>query len=208
MLYLTGSIPQSDDGREALRDLGIGVMAQPRSYSAATVTGWLWAADNGCFADAWDADLWLDWLDRMRTVPRCLWAVVPDVVADAAATTDRFRQWAPIVRDLGYRVAYVAQNGATPATIPWPSIGCVFIGGDTDWKLSQHAEVIVHTARGYKVWSHMGRVNSERRMRIADSWGVDSCDGTFLAFAPDTNVPRLARMLANVRAQPSLFNQP
>lgn len=207
MLYLTGSIPQSHDHRDTLRTAGVGVMAQPRSYSADTITGWRWAADNGCFSDKWDPDRWADWLHRMRRVPDCLWAVVPDVVGDALATTDRFHEWAPIVDDLGYPSAYVAQNGATPATIPWDHIACVFLGGDTRWKLSQHAEAIAREARLQNVWSHMGRVNSARRLRIADSWGVDSCDGTFLAFGPDKNVPRLVAMLARTEAQPSLFNR-
>lgn len=36
---------------------------------------------------------------------------------------------------------------------------------------------------------HMGRVNSERRLRYADAIGCDSADGTYLAFGPDVNLP-------------------
>lgn len=207
MLYLTGSIPETDTNQAALRALGVGVMAQPRSYAPATVNGWTWAADNGCFADNWDADHWCDWLDRMRTVPGCLWAVVPDVVGDHQATRERLHEWGPIVADLGYRRAFVAQNGATIGSVPWGEFDCLFVGGDTTWKLGHQAETIVRHANRLGLWTHMGRVNSERRMRIAETWGVDSCDGTFLAFGPDTNIPRLARMLRSVNDRPSLLGQ-
>jgi len=36
----------------------------------------------------------------------------------------------------------------------------------------------------------MGRVNSARRWAIAEVFGCDTADGTFLAFGPDTNLPR------------------
>jgi hypothetical protein len=191
--------------RAALKAAGVGVMAQPRSYSPAAIDGWTWAADNGCFADNWDADEWLDWLDRMRDVPGCLFAVVPDKVGDAAATRQMFSEWAAMVTDLGYRAAYVAQNGATCASIPWEDIACVFIGGDTEWKLGHQAEAITRHAKRLGLWVHMGRVNSRRRMAIAESWGVDSCDGTYLKFGPDINVGKLTRMLDHTNSHPSLF---
>jgi len=205
VLYLSGSIPSRPETRQAMRCAGIGVMAQPRSYSPETVEGWTWAADNGCFNENWDPDHWLDWLWRMRNVPGCLFAVVPDKVADAEVTRQMFHDWAGMVTDLGYRPAYVAQNGATVASIPWDDIACVFIGGDTEWKLGHQAEAITRHAKKLGLWVHMGRVNSLRRMRIAESWGVDSCDGTFLKFGPDTNIRRLTDMLNNVRTTPSLF---
>lgn len=188
-----------------LKDLNIGVMAQPRSYSPEKVEGWTWAADNGCFNEKWQSDHWLDWLERMRAVPGCLFAVVPDKVGDAYATRQLFSEWCAVVTDLGYRAAYVAQNGATCASIPWDDIACVFIGGDTEWKLGHQAEAITREAKRLGKWVHMGRVNSLRRMQIAESWGVDSCDGTFLKFGPDLNVHRLARMLGAVNSEPSLF---
>ena len=208
MLYLTGSIPQRPDMRTALKQAGVGVMAQPRSYNPDALNGWTWAADNGCFNDNWDPDVWVDWLERMRYTPGCLFAVVPDKVGDAAVTRQMFTEWAAIVTDLGYRAAYVAQNGATPASIPWADIACVFIGGDTAWKLGHQAEAITRHAKQLGLWVHMGRVNSRRRMAIAESWGVDSCDGTFLKFGPDTNTPRLARMIEHTNNNPSLFGMP
>jgi hypothetical protein len=37
----------------------------------------------------------------------------------------------------------------------------------------------------------MGRVNSQKRFSYAQSIGCDSADGTFLAFGPTQNLPRL-----------------
>jgi hypothetical protein len=185
----------------------IGFMANPGSYyTPDTIRSMgVWAADNGCFNEQWDPDHWLDWLHKMRDVPGCLFAVVPDKVADAEVTRQMFSDWAALVTDLGYRPAYVAQNGATCASIPWDDIACVFIGGDTDWKLGHQAEAITRHAKQLGKWVHMGRVNSLRRMRIAESWGVDSCDGTFLKFGPDINIRRLTAMLNDVNTAPSLL---
>lgn len=183
-------------------------MAQPGMHYRPDTTGrWTWAADNGCFNARWTPDPWLDWLERMAATAGCLFAVVPDKVADAAVTRQMFSEWATIVAELGYRPAYVAQNGATPASIPWDQADAVFIGGDTAWKLGHQAEAITAEAKRQGRWVHMGRVNSLRRMRIAADWGVDSCDGTFLKFGPDQNVPRLLRMLDRLDAEVSLFRE-
>jgi hypothetical protein len=54
-------------------------------------------------------------------------------------------------------------------------------------------------------WTHMGRVNTLRRLRFAFFHGYDSVDGTFLAFGPDVNLPRLLRYLTLAK-QPTLFD--
>lgn len=205
MLFLSGCLPASPDARATLRRLGVGLMAQPRSYGPDTYSGWTWAADNGCFTEAWDPDQWVDWLDRARPIGGCLFAVCPDVVGDAPATRQRLHEWAPIIRDLGYPVAWAAQNGATIGSAPWDEIDAVFIGGDTAWKLGHQAETIVRHAKGLGLWAHVGRVNTLRRMRIVQSWGTDSIDGTILKYGPDINTARLARALGAVNTQPTLL---
>jgi hypothetical protein len=49
--------------------------------------------------------------------------------------------------------------------------------------------------------THMGRVNSNRRLQYAATIGCDSADGTYLAFGPDQNLPRLLWWL-----RPTLFD--
>lgn len=109
--------------------------------------------------------------------PGCLFAVVPDVVGDSEATDARWSEWAPLVKSLGYRPAYVTQNGCT--AIP-EDAGAVFTGGDDAWKLGAQAQALVADARSRGLWCHMGRVNSLKRLRFAAFHGYHSVDGTFL----------------------------
>jgi hypothetical protein len=102
----------------------------------------------------------------------------------------------------GYRPAYVAQNGCR--YIP-AGAKCVFLGGTTEWKLGPEARQVARTAKRLGLWLHMGRVNSHRRLRYAAAIGCDSVDGTYLAFGPDRNLPRLLSWLADADHQQTLF---
>jgi hypothetical protein len=154
--------------------------------------GITWCADNGAFSDRFDEDKWWRFLnDNAYAADSCLFAVAPDVVADAAATLKRSLPWLPKVRALGYPAAFVAQDGLEALTVPWDDFDVLFIGGSTGWKLGQHARTFVAEAKARGKWVHMGRVNSERRYRYAHSIGCDSVDGTFLTFGPDVLLPRL-----------------
>lgn len=198
MLYLaTASTSQV---RDAMATGVLGQMVTPEEGKR-PVPGTCWAIDNGCFSSRWTPDRWLAALDRYRDTPGCLFAVVPDVVADARATNERWARWHGSVRNRGYRCAYVLQNGCT--SIP-ASVGAVFIGGDDAFKLGHEARELVAQAKTRRLWVHMGRVNSQRRLRYAAAIGCDSVDGTFLAFGPDTNLPRLKRYLRRA-AEPTLF---
>ena len=105
---------------------------------------------------------------------------VPDAVADSRTTARLWGVWAHAVRRRGLPLAFVAQNdcyrpGMSP---PWYEFEAVFIGGDTAWKLGPEARRIVRICKEQGKHVHMGRVNSRRRLRYADSIGVDSVDGT------------------------------
>lgn len=178
--------------------------------------GVTWCADNGCFSDKWDADKWWKFLvDNAYAAATCLFAVAPDVVGDALATTMRSRPWLQRIRDLGYPVAYVAQDGlenlrgntvggGLTFPVPWASFDCLFVGGSTEWKLGAAAREIVAEAKSRGKWVHMGRVNSEKRFEYARAIGCDSADGTFLTFGPDINLPKLLAWTRN-NGQPDLF---
>jgi hypothetical protein len=150
-----------------------------------------YALDNGCFGAGYPGErAWMHWLSGHRADPAlCLFAVAPDVVADAAATWERSAPWLPAIRALGYPAAFVAQNGLEQLTVPWNAFDVLFIGGDTTWKLGPHARRLAGeaVARGKRV--HMGRVNSLRRLRIARSMGATTADGTILAKYPDRRLP-------------------
>ena len=169
--------------------------------------GAMWCADNGCFGKGYPGDdAWLAWLGTYTAEERsrCLFAVAPDVVGDAAATLARSLPWLPQIRALGYPAAFVAQNGAEDITLPWDEFDVLFIGGDTAWKLGRHARRLVSEAKARGKWVHMGRVNSARRLRYADAIGCDSADGTYLAFGPDLNLPDVLSWLRGVNDQLAL----
>lgn len=187
--------------RTALIEAGVGFMATPAPHA-----GWdapYVALDNGCFSDRWDVTRWRAWLGRQPTT--ALFAVVPDVVADATATRRLWDEHAWFVRSLGHRAAYVLQDGQTVNDVPWDQCDAVFIGGSTAWKLSPDAYALIVEAKARHKWVHMGRVNSLRRMRFARDWGCDSVDGTYLRFGPDVNTPRLLAMLRDLTDVPTLF---
>lgn len=196
MLYLSGSLPSKSETVDLLRSVNSGLMLQPNiGYSKDRTDGWRWAADNGCFNARWDKKIWLRWLINVSGDPRCLFAVVPDVVGDHGATLERWRIWWHVVHNLDYRPAFVCQDGCVVGEVPWTECGAVFLGGSTEFKLSGEAGAIVAEANRRGIWSHMGRVNSLKRLRIAEAMGCDSADGTYLAFGPDKNMPKLAGWL-------------
>lgn len=177
----------------------LGLLVTPASGLQAQIGRYrLWAADNGCFAETparpFRPAAFLRWL---AALPRegCLFAVAPDVVGDAAATLARSQPMLPRIRDLGFPVAVVAQDGLEhidrAGDLDWTGFDALFIGGSTEWKLSQAAADLARRARDRGLWTHMGRVNSYRRLRAAASTGFDSVDGTYLAYGPQVNGPRL-----------------
>jgi hypothetical protein len=185
-----------------------GWMLQP-AMGNHPIGGRPWGADNGCFAvgDGFDVAGWLDWLKvRQRYLASCLFAVVPDVVANARATLDRFAVYGDMVRDAGYPVALVAQDGLESLPVPWEHIDCLFIGGSTTWKLSEYAHTLIRKAQACGKWVHVGRVNSRIRLRSFAAVGVDSVDGTYAAFGPDVNGRRLATWLRASWQQPGLWS--
>jgi len=172
----------------------------------------IWAADTGCYSPtgsggySWERyEAWL-----MRWQPsqgRCLFATAPDVVGDAAATLERSAPILPLIRGLGYRAALVAQDGLEAIAVPWDSFDCLFMGGTTRWKLSEPCYALMRDARERGKWIHAGRVNSLRRLRAMAMGGAHSADGTYVAFGPDVNIPKLQSWMDEQARQPSLFMQ-
>lgn len=159
--------------------------------------GQRWAADNGRFSAPQDYtdEKYLAWLAKMPA-ESCLFATAPDVVGDAAATLALSAPMFRPIREAGYFVALVAQDGLEDLEIPWADFDVLFIGGTTAWKLGEACRLIVAEAKRRGRWVHMGRVNSLRRMRYAESIGCDSADGTVLKHDPRRPVqtwgPRVA----------------
>lgn len=181
----------------------LGQIVTPAAGNA--VLGVDWIADNAVFADKYPGDdQYLAWLARLPHRDRCRFVVAPDVVGDADATLTRSLPMLGRIRALGFPVAYVGQNGATADTLPWGQFDVLFIGGDTVWKLGAEARALIAEANRRGKGTHMGRVNSHGRLQRAADSGCDSADGTYLAFGPDANLPKLLRWVRAVN-HPTLF---
>ena len=138
------------------------------------------ALDNGAFA-GFDADAFRALLRRESSrVDLCRFVAVPDVVGSARRTLELFDHWRHEIKG-GWPLALVAQDGQESLPIPWPWIKAVFIGGTTEWKMSQHATAIIRAAQAFEKWVHVGRVNTPGRFEHFERLGADSIDGTGLS---------------------------
>jgi hypothetical protein len=160
-----------------------------------------WGCDTGCFstkgADGFRMDPYLRWLQR-RELSTNLFATAPDVLGDPEATLRLSLPELPKLRALGVRAALVAQDGLEDLTVPWDAFDCLFVGGrppavkgQPEWKDSPGAARLILEALARGKFVHAGRVNSQLRYDRMASLGVHSCDGTFLAYGPTVNLPRL-----------------
>lgn len=162
----------------------------------------IWAADNGCFnhPNRTPAEL-LSWLERLPSKD-ALFFPAPDVVGNAKLTIERSLPVLPRIRELGFKAAFVAQNGIEETVVPWDDFDCLFIGGDTEFKLSEQSRELVSEAKSKNKWVHMGRVNSYKRLKLANDWGCDSADGTYLRFTGPPGVETILKWLRKIKGEP------
>lgn len=199
-MYLSGCLHPDLPGN-------VGVMMTPMMGNAVPDDR-VWAADTGCFnaPHLHDDDRYLKWLrSNLTNAAVCLFATAPDVVGDAEATLTRSKPMFDRIRDVGYPAALVAQDGLEELPIPWDSFDALFVGGRNDWKFSDRAFGLMAEARLRGKWVHAGRVNSYTRLVRMRQVGANSADGTFVKFAPDTNVERLRGWLRKLEVQPDLL---
>jgi hypothetical protein len=122
------------------------------------------------------------------TTSGCLFVAVPDVYRDHAATLALWRRWRDQVWGFDMPLAFVVQNEAHRANVPWRDFrtvwrgcayytGAIFVGGDTAWKMGDEAAAIVRVAKSLGLWTYAGRCNSLARIRHAKAIGADSVDG-------------------------------
>jgi hypothetical protein len=175
---------------EMMRNVRLGQIITPAERRHPIGTAWI--ADNSVFGGKYPGNRqFVSWLASLPYGGKCLFAVAPDVVGDHEATLHRSLPMLATLRAVCGSVAFVAQNGATPSWVPWPEFDALFLGGTTEWKLGADARELVAAARRQGKWVHMGRVNSARRFAYASAIGCHSADGTYLAFGPDVNLPRV-----------------
>lgn len=188
---------------ELLRDWDasrhLGAMVTPNTgNSLARVGNWgvTWCIDNAAFnAQKFDPGKFLSLVCKAADAPsRPVFVVVPDVVANHAATVALFDKWLPRLRPFDLPLAFVAQDGLSDLEdeIPWPDIEAVFIGGGDEFK----EDMTIHVAeacRRHGKWCHLGRVNGRSRLRLALHNDVDSVDGSSLSRFPKTWIPKFIK---------------
>lgn len=206
VLYM--STPSGPEVRTAMSVGEFGCMTTPAQGNVLPEGCW-WGADNGKFGKGWPGpEAWFLWLkdtvERYGT-ERCLFAVAPDRPFDAVGTLAESRPWLPEIRALGIPAAFAAQDGCERGLLPgWDEFDVLFLAGTTEWKVGQVALALSWEAKARGKRVHMGRVNSRKRLRIAESFGCDTADGTYFAFGPDVNLARMGQWAAEIAAQPSL----
>ena len=195
--------PSTPSVRKAMTEGLIDCIVTPKQGNKIPEGAWI-CADNGCFGKGYPGDdKWWEWVQGLPR-ERVRFVVAPDVVADAEATLTRSLPWLKAIRSLGLPAAFVAQDGLEHMAVPWDEFDTLFIGGSTDWKLGPDAQRLTAEAKARGKWVHMGRVNSLSRMRRAWFTGCDSADGTFIAFGPDVNLPKVLGWVRSV-TQPTLW---
>lgn len=195
--------------RKAMREYPhlIGRFVTPRVFYASSFPdNALWAADNDCFNDEnFNPGKFIKMLKDLSPIrSRCLFATCPDVVGDAIATLARFQHWRKSIAGLGYPVAFVGQDGLENLDVPWEDFDVFFIGGTTEWKLSQSAVKLAREAKRRGKWMHVGRINSKVRYTFCHKIGADSVDGNTFGFGPDIAIRKFLPLLRSLDAQMEL----
>ena len=163
-----------------------GILTTPghKGIPAGIVAGLDWAADNQAFTKGFDADVFFPWLDSMLPYrSECLFVPVPDVVGDAVATLSNYWHW--FQHFAGWPVAFVVQDGQEDLAFPGDEWRVLFIGGSTEWKVSDAAASVIQRAQRLGKRIHIGRVNWWKRYaHFRGMEGSDdfTCDGTRTRF--------------------------
>lgn len=199
MLYL--ATPSSPAAIAEMTRGALGCMTSPRQGNRVPPRA-TWAADNGRFGRGWPGErAWIRWLAGQAAgrTGTCRFAVAPDQPLDAAATLAESTPWLSRIRALGLPAAYAAQDGSEqPGMVPWAELDVLFLGGSTAWKTGPEARALSQQAISLGKKVHMGRVNSQTRLRLARDFGATSADGTYLKHGPDRNLPILQKWLAGL----------
>lgn len=179
-LYTAGSTIAN---REACQRLGVGLMIvdhwrNPSYYPH-------FAIDNGCYS-AWSRGAPWDPVPFLKSLAKCRelglkpdFVVIPDVVANADASTLRSYQWYGVLKDLypEFPLYWAVQDGMDPNVLPRTNIDGIFVGGSMQWKLETMAQW-AETARTWGIPIHVGRIGTPERMVMAHWAGIDSIDST------------------------------
>mgnify|MGYP003140233088 CR=1 FL=1 len=130
------------------------------------------------------------------------WVVAPDIVQAGRESLSLTRAW---LNRLNHPLVLIAvQDGMAPEDVDplvsTPGRG-IFLGGSTDWKLRTIAQW-GKFAKRRGCYFHVARVNTARRIRMAQCAGAHSVDGTSV-----TQFPSSLSLLQDTVDQQCLFRR-
>lgn len=136
-----------------------------------------------------------------RVGPGADWIVAPDIVAGGLESLRLSASWLPRLQAVNPLVLVPLQDGMVPDDLrPVLAAGAgLFLGGSTAWK---EAEMIRwgRIAAQAGAYYHVGRVNTARRLALANAAGAHSVDGTSASQFAES-IP----MLTSAARQPDLL---
>jgi hypothetical protein len=150
-----------------------------------------WAADNGCFKGL-DKCAWLRMLAKIVDKEGCMWVVAPDSLGKYGETERLWHIWRPALAELGFKVAYVAQDGCKGLPV---MADALFIGGSDEFKYSNDVKDLVSYAKLRNLPAHMGRVNTMERLEYATRIDCTSVDGSGMSKYAETYLPKFVGWL-------------
>lgn len=163
------------------------LLSPARTMTVYGLYGLPYGVDNEVFTGRFEPGRFVRALQRIKDAHGtndCRFVVAPDVVANARVTLRLFDRWAAVIKELGFPVALAAQDGLEALPVPWDNSDALFVGGSTEWKMSDAAAGVMWEAKQRGKWVHVGRVSSWLRV---DQLKVppDSVDGTHWAKKPE-----------------------
>lgn len=143
--------------------------------------GRTFAVDNECFTRGINGDRLFAHLNCLEGYKQnCLFVTVFDAVSNAERTLALWDEWATRPEFDGWPLAFALQNGQENYKIP-SNARAVLVGGDDEWKVSEHSLKCVNEAMRRGTHVHFGRVNwwakYESIIKIEGSQFF-TCDGT------------------------------
>lgn len=173
----------------------IQLLLTPRAFRSSNVNnikrGRLFAIDNDAFGGKFNEKNFFSLLHRSKDlISNSLFVAVPDVLGSAENTLKLFPRYSNRIKKLGYKVAFVAQDGQDK--LPFPDMfDVLFVGGTDQFKLGAGARNCITRAKELGKKVHVGRVNSRKRCLYFNHLGVDSVDGSKIKFKPNTVVYKI-----------------
>lgn len=189
---------------EALREAGWRILLTPENPTPRP--GLAYGCDNGAWGaynsgKPFNEQAFMDLIKRVGHGAD--FVIAPDIVAGGTKSLIFSESFMPFLRKFRL-VLLPVQDGMVADDvgaflISYPNTG-LFLGGSTEYKLrTMYAWGMVAHAMGR--YYHVGRVNSARRIRLAEEAGAHSFDGTSA-----TRYSCTLPLLQAARQQPSLLN--